>query len=73
MIFDKEHRIVDDRLFAFKKKIRNNKTSFIHISDNFEEAKEMQFFYQDLKMISHQSIFLIHKKFLKVKRTYLNI
>ena len=44
MIFDKEHRIVDDRLFAFKKKIRNNKTSFIHISDNFEEAKRNAIF-----------------------------
>ena len=43
MIFDKEHRIVDDRLFAFKK-IRNNKTSFIHISDNFEEAKRNAIF-----------------------------
>ena len=44
MIFTKEHRIVDDRLFTFKKKIRNNKTSFIHISDNFEEAKRNAIF-----------------------------
>ena len=68
MIFDKEHRIVDDRLFAFKKKLEIIKlVLFIYLTILRRLKKEMQFFYQDLKMISHQSIFLIHKKFLKVK------
>ena len=72
MIFDKEHRIVDDRLFAFKKKLEIIKlVLFIYLT--ILRAKRNAIFYQDLKMISHQSIFLIHKKFLKVKRTYLNI
>lgn len=44
MIFSKDKRIVDDKIFAFKKKIRNNKTSIIHISDNFEESKRNAIF-----------------------------
>ena len=58
MIFTKENRIVDHKIFAFKKKIRKNKLSIIHTSDNFERVKkEMQFFYQNLKMIFQQNIF----------------
>ena len=40
MIFTKENRIVDHKIFAFKKKIRKNKLSIIHTSDNFEESKK---------------------------------
>lgn len=39
MIFTKDKRIVDHKIFLFKKKIRKNQLSTIHISDNFEEAK----------------------------------
>ncbi len=39
MIFSKDHRIVDHKIFLFKKKIRKNKLSIVHISDNFEESK----------------------------------
>ena len=39
MIFSKDHRIVDHKIFSFKKKIRKNKLSTVHISDNFEESK----------------------------------
>ena len=39
MIFTNEMRTVDDKIFKFKKFIRKNKSSIIHISDNFEESK----------------------------------
>ncbi len=39
MIFTNEMRTVDDKIFKFKKMIRRNKSSIIHISDNFEESK----------------------------------
>ena len=44
MIFTKENRIVDHKIFAFKKKIRKNKLSIIHTSDNFEESKRNAIF-----------------------------
>ena len=43
-MFDKEKRFVDDKIFIFKKKIRKNKLSLVHISDNFEEAKRNAIF-----------------------------
>lgn len=44
MIFTNDERIVDNKIFAFKKKIRKNKSSLIHITDNFEEAKRNAIF-----------------------------
>ncbi len=44
MIFTNDKRIVDNKIFAFKKKIRKNKSSLIHITDNFEEAKRNAIF-----------------------------
>ena len=44
MIFENQERIVDDKIFKFKKKIRNNRNSLVHISDNFEEAKRNAIF-----------------------------
>ena len=44
MIFSKENRIVDHKIFKFKKNIRKNKLSIIHISDNFEESKRNAIF-----------------------------
>ena len=44
MIFVDENKIVDDKIFKFKKKIRNQKTSVVHIADNFEEAKRNSLF-----------------------------
>ena len=44
MIFSNENRIVDHKIFKFKKNIRKNKLSIIHISDNFEESKRNAIF-----------------------------
>jgi hypothetical protein len=45
MIFVNERKIVDEKIFKFKKKIRNKKTSIVHIADNFEEAKRNAIFF----------------------------
>ncbi|MDC0859215.1 hypothetical protein OAP45_00080 [Candidatus Pelagibacter sp.] len=45
MIFSREERIVDDEIFAFKKKIRKKRLGIIHISDNFEESKRNAIFF----------------------------
>ena len=50
MIFTKEEKIVDDKIFKFKKNIRRNKLSMIHISDNFEESKRNAFFLSKSKL-----------------------
>lgn len=44
MMFTDERKLVDDKIFKFKKKIRNNKTSIVHIADNFEESKRNALF-----------------------------
>ena len=44
MIFSKEKRIVDDKIFEFKKNVRNKKFGIVHIADNFEEAKRNAIF-----------------------------
>ena len=44
MIFSDENRIVDHKMFTFKKNIRKKKLSVIHISDNFEESKRNAIF-----------------------------
>ena len=44
MIFGDENRIVDHKMFTFKKNIRKKKLSVIHISDNFEESKRNAIF-----------------------------
>ena len=44
MIFIKEKRIVDDKIFEFKKNVRNKKFGIVHIADNFEEAKKNKIF-----------------------------
>ena len=44
MIFIKEKRIVDDKIFEFKKNVRNKKFGIVHIADNFEEAKRNAIF-----------------------------
>tara|TARA_B100000989_G_scaffold298582_1_gene288570 strand:- start:2922 stop:4595 length:1674 start_codon:yes stop_codon:yes gene_type:complete len=49
MIFENQERIVDDKIFNFKKKIRNNRNSLVHISDNFEEAKRNAIFLSQSK------------------------
>ena len=49
MIFTNENRIVDHKIFTFKKKIRKNKLSIIHISDNFEESKRNAIFFSKTK------------------------
>ena len=49
MIFEKEKKFVDDKIFVFKKNIRKNKLSFLHISDNFEEAKRNAIFISKTK------------------------
>ena len=45
MIFTEDIRVVDDKIFKFKRKIRKNKSSIIHIADNFEEAKRNAIFF----------------------------
>ncbi len=45
MIFSKNERVVDHKIFQFKKKIRNNRLSIVHISDNFEESKRNAIFF----------------------------
>ena len=49
MIFSNENKIVDHKIFSFKKKIRKNKLSLIHISDNFEESKRNALFFSRTK------------------------
>ena len=44
MIFNQEKRIVDEKIFEFKKKVRKNKFSVVHIADNFEESKRNAIF-----------------------------
>ena len=49
MIFTKQNKIVDHKVFNFKKKVRKNKLSLIHISDNFEESKRNAIFFSKTK------------------------
>ena len=72
MIFTKDERIVDHKIFSFKKKIRKNKLSTIHISDNFEESKRNAiFFSKSIKnfpaayFFQTQNIFRSEKEFFK--------
>ena len=72
MIFSKENRIVDHKIFTFKKNIRKNKLSIIHISDNFEESKRNAIFLSKSKddfpaqyFFKTQNIFDSKKKFFK--------
>ena len=48
MIFEKEKKFVDDKIFVFKKNIRKNKLSFTYF-DNFEEAKRNAIFISKTK------------------------
>jgi uncharacterized protein YejL (UPF0352 family) len=72
MIFTKEEKIVDDKIFKFKKNIRKNKLSMIHISDNFEESKRNAFFlskskfdYPAVYFTNTQNIFSSKKDFFR--------
>jgi hypothetical protein len=72
MIFTKEEKIVDDKIFLFKKNIRKKKLSMIHISDNFEESKRNAVFlskskvdYPAIYFSSTQNIFNSKKDFFK--------
>jgi len=72
MIFTKDKRIVDHKIFTFKKKIRKNKLSIIHISDNFEESKRNAIFFSKSKndfpasyFFKTQNIFDSKKNFFK--------
>ena len=49
MMFVNEKKIVDDKIFKFKKKIRKKRTSIIHISYNFEESKRNAIFFSSSK------------------------
>ena len=72
MIFSNESKIVDHKIFAFKKKVRKNKLGLIHISDNFEESKRNAFFFSKTKndypskyFFKTQNIFSSKKDFFK--------
>ena len=49
MIFTNKNRVVDHKIFIFKRKIRKNKLNLIHISDNFEESKRNAIFFSKTK------------------------
>ncbi len=77
MIFSKENRIVDHKIFMFKKKIRKKKLSVIHISDNFEESKRNAIFFSKSKndfpayyFFKTQNIFDNKKEFFKKLNTH---
>ena len=72
MIFSNESRIVDHKIFTFKKKVRKNKLGLIHISDNFEESKRNAIFFSKTKhdypskyFFKTQNIFNSKKDFFK--------
>ena len=58
MIFTEDIRVVDDKIFKFKRKIRKNKSSIIHIADNFEEAKRNAIFFLKIYKKFPSKIFL---------------
>jgi hypothetical protein len=70
MIFSKDRRIVDDRIFAFKKRIRNNKSSIIHISDNFEESKRNAIFLSRAKNDFPAKYFFETQNFFNSKKDF---
>lgn len=73
MIFTNEYRIVDNSIFEFKKKIRNKKTSIIHISDNFEEAKRNAIFISRSKNDFPARYFFETQKIFKNKKDLFKI
>ena len=52
------------------KKIRNQKTSVVHIADNFEEAKRNSLFLSKSKNNYPAKYFSIHKIFIKVRKNF---
>jgi hypothetical protein len=72
MIFTKEERIVDNKIFAFKKKIRKNKSSIIHIADNFEEAKRNALFISKSEKSFPAKYFIETQYVYKNKKNFFN-
>jgi len=77
MIFSDENRIVDHKMFTFKKNIRKKKLSVIHISDNFEESKRNAIFlsksiadFPAYYFFKTQNIFDSKKNFFKKLNTH---
>jgi hypothetical protein len=72
MIFTKDLRIVDNKIFAFKKKIRENKPGIIHIADNFEEAKRNAIFISKSEKSFPAKYFIETQYVYKNKKNFFN-
>lgn len=70
MIFSNEYKIVDHKIFSFKKKIRKNKLSLIHISDNFEESKRNALFFSRTKSDYPSKYFFKTQKIFDSKKDF---
>ena len=69
MIFTNENKLLIIVFLNLKEKLEK-KTGIVHISDNLKKQRGMQFLFLDQKMTFLPDIFLIRKKYLKIKRSF---